>query len=92
MMSDNIFFTEQFLEIKPNTRYVIKQKEQKVYNQNQRPMVPQEVPIVYNPKKYQIEIMDNTSVNNQLHRTFKLKHIGKSSSCLGELRKRYPDL
>lgn len=87
-----VFFTEQILEIKPNTRYVIKQKEQKVYNQNQRPMVPQEVPIVYNPKKNQIEIMDNTSVSNQPYSTFQLKHIGKGVSCLGELRKRHPDL
>lgn len=84
-----VFFTEQILEIKPHTRYVIKQKN---YNQNNRPMIPQEVPIVYNPKNNQIEITESSSINYQPYRTFQLKHIGKGKSCLGELRIRYPDL
>ena len=84
-----VFFTEQILEIKPHTRYVIKQKN---YNQNNRPMIPQEVPIVYNPKNNQIEITESSSINYQPYRTFQLKHIGMGKSCLGELRKRYPDL
>ena len=83
------FFTEQILEMKPHTRYVIKQKN---YNQNNRPMVPQEVPVVFNAKKNQIEITENSSINDKPYRTFQLKRIGKGNSCLGELRKRYPDL
>lgn len=82
-------FTEQILELKPNTRYVIKQKN---YNQTIRPMVPQEVPVVFNKKKNQIEITENSTINDEPFRTFQLKYVGKVDSCLGELRKRYPDL
>ena len=83
------FFTEQILEIKPHVRYIIKQK---TYKQNHRPMVPQEVPVVYNAKTNQIEITENSSINYEPYKTFKLKHVGEGESCLGELRKRYPDL
>ncbi len=83
------FFTEQILEIKPHTRYVIKQKN---YNQNNRPMIPQEVPVVFNAKKNWIEITESSSINDKPNRTFQLRHIGKGDSCLGELRKRHPDL
>lgn len=81
------FFSEVRITATPHTHYVIKQKS--LYN---RPMIPQEVPIVYNPGKKQIEIKESSSTNYQPHQTFQLKRIGKSTSCLGELRKRYPDL
>lgn len=83
------FFTEQILELKPHTRYIIKQKD---YNQNHRPMVPHEVPVRFDTKKNQIEITESATINDQPYRTFQLKHIGSAESCLGELRKRYPDL
>ena len=82
-------FTEQVLEIKPHTRYIIKQKDE---NQNHRPMYPLEGPIVYNTKKNQIEITESVSTNYQPPRTYQLKYIGSSDSCLGELRKIFPDL
>lgn len=83
------FFTEQILELIPHTRYVIKQK---TYKQNIRPMVPQEVPVVFNARKNLIKITESSSINYQPKRTFRLKYIGPADSCLGELRRRYPDL
>ncbi len=81
------FFSEIKLVVKSHTRYVIKQKS--LYH---RPMIPQEVPVVYNAQTNQIEITENSSINYEPYRTFKLKHVGEADSCLGELRKRYPDL
>jgi hypothetical protein len=83
------FFTEQCLEIRPHVRYVIKQKD---YNQNYRPMVPQEVPVVYDSRKNQFEITESSTINNQPRRTFQLKYIGPTDSCFGELLKQYPNL
>ena len=81
------FFSEVKISIIPHTRYIIKQKS--LYH---RPMVPQEVPIKYNSEENQVEITENSTINNQPYRTFKLKHIGQTESCLGDLLKRYPDL
>ena len=83
------FLTEQILELIPHTRYVIKQK---TFNQNNRPMVPQEVPVVFNARKNLIGITESYAINYQPKRTFRLKYIGPADSCLGELRRRYPDL
>jgi len=83
------FFTEQILEIKPHCRYIIKQKN---YNQNYRPMIPQEVLIEYNVPKNQIEITGNSSVDNQSSKVYIMKYNGEVKSCLKELLKRYPDL
>lgn len=81
------FFSEVRIIAQPHTRYVIKQKS--LYH---RPMVPHEVPIRFDAKKNQIEITESATINDQPYRTFQLKHIGPAESCLGELRKRYPDL
>ena len=81
------FFSEVKITPSPHIRYVIKQTS--LYH---RPMVPQEVPIVFNSKKNQIGITENSTINDEPYRTFQLKHVGKADSCLGELRKRYPDL
>ena len=81
------FFSEVIISAKPHTRYVIKQKS--LYH---RPMVPQEVPIVYDPMKNQIEITESGSVNDQPPITYQLRYIGPSDACFGEFRKRFPDL
>ncbi len=81
------FFSEVKITPSPHTRYVIKQKS--LYH---RPMIPQEVPVVFNAKNNQIEITESSSINDEPYRTFQLKYVGKVDSCLEELRKRYPDL
>lgn len=81
------FYSEVKITPTPHTRYIIKQKS--LYH---RPMIPQEVPVKYDAKENQIEITESSTINNQPYRTFKLKHIGATNSCLEELRNRYPDL
>ena len=81
------FSTVQRLKLKPHTRYVVKQK----YHSDHRLDIVQ-VLIVYNSCDDMFYVTPSIywiSEGLPLHH---LKRVGKCKSCLGELKKYYPDI